>query len=313
MADNLDVIYRRWREGHDYVGGLDKVFLIGCPKSGTTWLARLLNAHPEVVIQGEGCFTWQLVPILAQAFRVFNEHQKHMEPIVHLRDIDLLLVARTIIDSQLNRYVTESGRDPASVRVVGDKTPQHTISIPLLDQLCPGAKFIHIIRDPRDVATSAWFHFGQHDRRPFEEYIKHFMTEVWPVNVGNARQHGPKLGPSRYVELRYEDLRQDEHGNARRLLEFLSVEADDGVVAACVEAASFKKLSGGRAPGQKDNKSFFRSGTSGDWRNHIPVELAERCCATIAPLMTACGYDPACPVGQAVGAEPQATISLMVT
>ena len=155
MIQATEERYQQWRRGHDLAAKLDKLFIVGCAKSGTTWLMKLLNGHPGIVICGEGAFTYQLVPLLSQAFRVFNEHQRQQDPITHLRDVDLLLTARTVIDGQLARYVVQSGRDAGSVRVVGDKTPQHTISLPMLAQLYPEAKFIQVIRDPRDVATSA--------------------------------------------------------------------------------------------------------------------------------------------------------------
>jgi hypothetical protein len=293
MDFDIESAYTQWRRGQEAVARMQKVFALGCAKSGTTWLADLLNAHEEIVVRGEGGFGWQLVPILSQAFRAFNEHQKHMDPIARLRDVDLLLAARAVVDGQLYRYVSESGRDPARIRVVGDKTPQHSVCMPLLDQLYPQAKFIHIIRDPRDTATSAWFHFGKSDPRGFEGYIEHYITQVWPANVNGARTAGASM-PGRYIEVRYEDLLADATTNVRRLLDFLAVDASDTTVARCVDAASFQKKSGGRKPGQTVSKSFFRSGTRGDWRNHLPIELASRCCAKVAPLMQACGYDPKC-------------------
>ena len=156
---DIEAARRQWRDWQDAIQKPAKLFLMGCPKSGTTWVQNLLAAHPEVVIRGEGCFAWRLVPLLSQAFQVFNDHQKKMEPIVSLRDVDLLLTARAMVDAHFSRYVAESGRPLSQVRVVGDKTPQHTVGMPLLHQLYPQAKFINIIRDPRDTATSAWFHF----------------------------------------------------------------------------------------------------------------------------------------------------------
>jgi len=290
-SNAFETRYMHWRQGIDYVAGVGKVFVLGCAKSGTTWLADLLDAHPQIVIRGEGGFAWRLHPILAQAFQAFNEHQKKMQPIARLRDIDLLLAARAIIDGQFTRYLAESNRDPLSIRIIGDKTPQHSVGIPLLNHLYADARFVHILRDPRDVATSAWFHFGRNESRSFEQYIEYFITQAWPINVQSARRDGTPLS-NRFFELRYEDLRAEPTGLLARLLTFLQVDADDAVIRACVDKASFERKSGGRPPGQKDNNSFYRSGTTGDWRNHIPVELAEACCAKIAPLMKACGYDP---------------------
>lgn len=293
MTSDIETLYDRWRVEIDRVRGLGKVFVIGCAKSGTTWLADLLNAHDQIVVRGEGGFAWRLVPALTQAFRAFNEHQKSMDPITLLGDTELLLTARTLIDSQLARYVRESCRELATIRIVGDKTPQHSVCMPMLDQLYPECKFIHIIRDPRDTATSAWFHFGKTDPRNLEEYIEYYITQAWPVNVNNARQSGQTLA-TRYREVRYEDLKTDAAGRLKGLLEFLGVTADDEQVRKCVDAASFEKKTGGRTAGQTDNKSFYRTGTTGDWRNHLPIEPTRRACEKIAPLMTACGYEPEC-------------------
>ena len=52
-----------------------------------------------------------------------------------------------------------------------------------------------------------------------------------------------------------------------RLLRFLGAAADEGSVGRCVGAASFERLSKGRARGDEDPSSFFRKGVAGDWRN----------------------------------------------
>ena len=292
MNPSFDDLFQQWGDGCRAIRGLTRLFVVGAAKSGTTWVMNLLNGHPEIVVRGEGCFTYQLAPMLAQAFGAFNQHQKAIDPITHLRDLDLQLVLRTIIDSQFARYVAESDKSLSRLRVVGDKTPQHAVSVPALNQLCPTARFIHIIRDPRDVATSAWFHMGQHDPRPFEAFVEHFITQVWPINVGHARQAAGALG-DRYMEIRYEDLHGDERRHVEQMLGFLGADASEAAIEACLASGDFTRRSGGRSRGQTDAGSFYRTGTAGDWRNHLPPELVETCCQTVAGLMTACGYDPA--------------------
>jgi hypothetical protein len=291
---NTDDLRLDWNRVQDFIATRRKVFIVGSPKSGTTWLMNQLNGHPQMVVRGEGRFTWRLVPYLAQAFKKFNDDQeKHGgDPCTVLRDVDLMMCARTLIDIQLCRYIESSGRAPHSVAVVGDKTPQHAQSIDLLAQLYPGAKFIHILRDPRDAATSGWHHFGPDSQREQRDYLAHFVQEIWPTAVNAARASAAQI-PARYLEVRYEDLHAREAHHVRRCLEFLCVDASAESVEACIAAGSFKARSGGRERGEEDSKNFYRRGIVGDWAHYLTPEDAATICAPVGPLMRSCGYNPA--------------------
>ena len=65
--------YEHHKPLQDAVARLRKLFVVGCAKSGTTWLMKLLHAHPQIVCRGEGSFFWQFAPRLLDAFRRFND------------------------------------------------------------------------------------------------------------------------------------------------------------------------------------------------------------------------------------------------
>jgi hypothetical protein len=103
----------------------------------------------------------------------------------------------------------------------GDKTPMYMQNLRLLERLFPDALFVHLIRDGRDAALS------------FLSMPKGLMTESWmqPRTVAGfaaqwrteikaARRLGTRVGPDRYLEVRYEDLIDDVAGVLRRIVTF---------------------------------------------------------------------------------------------
>jgi hypothetical protein len=290
---DTEQLRRDWHLAQEYVASRQKLFVVGCAKSGTTWVMNSLNGHPQMVVKGEGRFTWRMLPYLAQAFKGFNDDQvKHCDdPTMLLRDVDLLMTARGLFDIQLFRYAETSGKKPSGLRVLGDKTPQHAVSMPSLNEIYPSAKFIHIVRDPRDAAASGWHHFGPDGQRQREEYFAYFVREVWPLSV-NAAQTAGRQFLGRYLEMRYEELHREEPYQVRRCLDFLNVDQSPAAIEACIAAGDFKTRAKGRERGQEDATNFYRRGVAGDWVNHMTPQAAAEFCKPVADLMRSCGYDP---------------------
>jgi sulfotransferase family protein len=270
-----------------------KLFITGCPKSGTTWLSTTLNGHPNVVAAGEGRFAWRLFPLIQQAGGIFNTDQKNngASEQAYIYDAELQLIMRSLSEAVFLRYLVASGKAPNAVRVLADKTPQHILSVPLLRTLYPSCKFINIVRDPRDAATSALFHLAMGDPRPRDEYVQSFITESWRLHVEAAVAAEKQLGASVILNVRYEDMHRNDRDIIRRCLEHIGVDSSESSVESCRQSGSFEKLSGGRKRGETDSKSFYRSGTVGDWQNHLEPNLARRCCQAVKSLMDHFGYE----------------------
>ncbi len=99
-------LFNAWRERTGRIEHLNRLFVIGCGKSGTTWLRHMLNGHPQIVVEGEGSFAWRLLPHFFQAIEAFNKHQhKGQPPVTHFAADDALVMARVLIDTQFARYV----------------------------------------------------------------------------------------------------------------------------------------------------------------------------------------------------------------
>ena len=105
----------------------------------------------------------------------------------------------------------------------GDKTPRYSIDIPLLTSLFPEARFIHIIRDGRDVSLSLM------DVRLGQGHVRE-AARLWRSRVTAARRSGQQVGPSRYREIRYEDLIDDPEAALRPLCAFIDVPFDPSIL-----------------------------------------------------------------------------------
>src|ERR1700743_114479 len=169
-------ILRDWNERNEGIAQLARrqlFFVGGAPRSGTTWLQQLLDAHPDVCSKGEGLFLQQLaVPLekaMAQRAEVIGGKNKQLfrhtggYPLPAKDDVEFLL--GTAILTALHQ---QSEGKP--YKAIGEKTPENVFFYPRLKALFPKAKFMSIAGDPRDVVTSAWHFFKK--PLPGEDEIK---------------------------------------------------------------------------------------------------------------------------------------------
>ena len=138
-------------------------FVVGAQKSGTTWLQRSLNSIEGVHCLGEGHFIDRLVQPFADVARSYNKMMQLVAERVYegngfydgIPDSEFRQVMKQWITTILLRNVAT---DPKSILAIGDKTPAHSHHIPTLRSLFPEARFVHMLRDGRDVAVSAFHH-----------------------------------------------------------------------------------------------------------------------------------------------------------
>lgn len=271
----------------------DLFFIVGCEKSGTSWLQHLLNSHPQIVCRGESRIGLILLPLLRQAVEVWNQNQLLGESAA-FTDAGFAHLARTAAALVLDHAWPVRAR----TKVIGEKTPGHAKVIDELATLFPHARFIHIVRDGRDGAVSGWHH-NLHRGRPdfrqrfprFADYARYYVQAHWLPYISSAQAFGSRC-PRRYHEVRYEDLHRSPEMTTARMLEFLDVEGGEDAIAACVEGGSFEKLTHGRHRGEARNESHFRKGVVGDWRTTFdPVALSAFLCDGGRDMLVRLGYD----------------------
>ena len=103
----------------------------------------------------------------------------------------------------------------------GDKTPEYIHHLPVLRALFADARYIHLVRDGRDVALSVFDRFWG---------AKNIVTAAleWRFALERARGFAQTLEPGRLLELRYEDLLKDPRQTFARIIQFLRIDDPDG-------------------------------------------------------------------------------------
>lgn len=260
-------------------------FIVGSFKSGTTWLQKLFDSHPDVCCDGESHFFNVLAPRVCE---VLNQHNRHIDsknkmlnrtdagyPRVNQNDTDFFIkmMLSTFLFKQMG------GKD---YKAVGEKTPDHIQSVRYIKKIIPKAKFIHVVRDPRDVIVSGWFHIYRDTpkwaKETFPEIQKYadVVSKSWDKIIKLAQQY-KKDYPNDFLEFRYENMIDNPRPCVESVFKFLDVSSDKSLVDSCIDAASFKNLTKGRKAGEEDRSSHFRKGVVGDWQNHLNQQALDVC------------------------------------
>ena len=275
------------------------MFVLGVPKSGTTWLQQLLDAHPDIICTGEGALH-RFLKAMRDGAQDYNRHlsargnifQKELFP--PLSSAEMQRLGRAFV---LQRFQATVGPlSDLQVRWLGNKDPDHGSNIKVMAPLFPRAAYIQIIRDGRDHLVSMWHHMQRHhpeykpDRFADLNKMVAERAQKWSAYIRSVRQVATKA-KLRYHELRYEDLQREPDAVLKEIFEFLEVNSDIKTTQSCFALADFKKFSGGRPKGIEDQSSFYRKGVTGDWRNYLTDEQSEEFCAATDGLMAEMGYD----------------------
>jgi hypothetical protein len=205
-------------------------FVVAAARSGTTLLRVMLDRHPLLAIPGEGHFIPHLWAtrdrygsggIVERPEVLLADLARHPGfrfwdlPITAVRDEIVGTPAPTFAEVMEAAYVAYARR--AGKPRWADKTPDYVDHLPLLASLFPEARFVHMIRDGRDVALSTI------DLKRFHRHAS-TCAHFWARQVGGAMREGERrLGPERYLELRYEDLLDDPERELRRLCAFVDL------------------------------------------------------------------------------------------
>lgn len=265
------------------------MIVLGVRRSGTTLLRVMLDRSPELAVPDESYF----VPQLARRHRGIVDPASFVDDLRRLPTLAEWGLPADAVAARLRPGMTTGAAIAAVFEAYaaergkprwGDKTPLYMQHLPLLERLFPEASFVHLIRDGRDAALS------------FLSVPAGIMTEgwgyardatgfacQWATEVRAARALGERVGPARYLELRYEALVADPAGELGRTCSFAGLEYDEAMLGYVGRTDSARK-----AHQQRLNEPP-RAGVR-DWSAEMAVADREAFEAVAGDLLAELGY-----------------------
>jgi len=271
-------VMERWASGSAELGPARRLaILCGHPRSGTTLLEQVLDAHPSIVSAEE-------------------THILHDEAYLPLsrgfpETASVLQVLDAAPPSQLRQsrenyflFTERFLRHPLEERWLIDKNPALNVLIPAAIRIFPEAKFLIALRDPRDVCLSCFMQY-----LPLNPVASAYLSlestvQQYASVVGLWRALLPRL-KNPWLEVRYEEMVMDLEGVARKTLQFLGVPWDETVLQ-FHEHARRKPV---RSPTYADVTKPVYRGALGRWRNY--EKHLEPYLDTLHPFLAALGYE----------------------
>lgn len=278
---------------------MEKFFIFGHARSGTTLLTRLVRVHPQVHCNYQAhFFTRQpLLEALVADPEVGEWLKRRSNRWNHGRDLSPL-VLRAVSD-----FIMEREAHSLNKTIVGDKSPNSLMdgeAVRLMSKVYPDGRLVFILRDGRDAAISHRFQafidnpqsLSVEDLRIRQEFINNpdaFLQGVgnthpprsiftekairkaaqgWVHNVVETIQAAQELYPQSYLTLRYEDLLHKPVQEMSRIWTFLGADLDaPGLFEALDQELGQNPDAEWQQQKAGDIAAALKKGKAGSWRN----------------------------------------------
>lgn len=188
------------------------LFVIGCPRSGSTLLAKVLNSHPLVLMTNETAVFLMLNEIISKSRQGVAAGMLYGKEHNELWADHLIDNAKSLIESYYHKIIDAEGK--TSLKYWGEKHPHNFECLTFITSLYPDARYIYIIRDPRDSACSIRELIGTNHDSAIEG-LK-FTAEAYEA-------FSEQLSDDRLLRVRYEDLVEDYLGRFQRIFQWLGL------------------------------------------------------------------------------------------
>lgn len=223
-------------EKHNPVSNISMLFILGKGRSGTSLLQNMIDAHPSIIGPPESKFAVLLYPRFSHIKKwkekdilLFVE-TLYMEPLFaklwHVNRKELTEKLLSIKDNanysllcKMVYYQLSKGKE--NVQYISDKNPPYALFIDTILKIFPNAKFVHIVREPRDNIYSHIISFNE--KNPL------FRAYQW-VGFNKIIEAKKRMAPERFFFIKYEKLVNNPETVMRALSEFLKIPFHEGMI-----------------------------------------------------------------------------------
>ena len=249
-------------------------FIIGSGRSGNTLLRSILSGNSDISIPPES----YRIPFAIKKFHIFNN--RDWEDIVpqvlkefedckefYTWEIDITDAQKrleNIADSKRTLsnifdelFCTYAEKHSPGSKIWGDKTPMNTLYLDWIGTVFPRSKFIHIIRDGRDVASS----YLKMER--YDTILE--AANRWINSIESAQSFGSKIKEN-YIEIRYEELVTKPEEVIKDTCDFLDIDYDSKMLD---HTKQVKKLGDTDKEHHSNLSKPISSDSVGKWRNNL--------------------------------------------
>jgi hypothetical protein len=279
---------------HHRINPRNMVWILGSPRTGSTWLSEILGEPKGHALWKEPFFGVVLNFRNNLAHRGYLNSKQFLlgEP---YRDVWLGSMRRLFLDVGQAKFPNISPRHHLII-----KEPNGSISAPLILEAFPESKLIFLVRDSRDVVASlldaakegSWYGYDRfeasvadavlrgrdtsEDGRFVERLSRNYVSNVSAVKEAYARHpDGAK------VLVRYEDLRADPQGSVLHICDSLGIDVDGVQLEQAVERHAFENI----PQEDRGRGKFHRRATPGAWREDLTPEQARTVEEITGPLL----------------------------
>lgn len=199
------------------------VFIVGMPRAGKTLVEQILASHPRVYGSGELSYMNQVVRQLNAVSGAHTDASKRL-PGEMQSVTDIGVVTRANLDRVTREYIQHTTKGAASAAIVTDKFALNYFHLGLIQLMFPDARVLHCARHPFDTCLSCYFqswtgsyHFS-HDLRDLALFYKDYQRLM---------DHWKRTLDLPILDLKYEDLVENQEARTRDMIDFLGLPWDD--------------------------------------------------------------------------------------